>query len=108
MRAFLLLAALAVALVAPAAADAWTCTPNGPVVHPCVFDPGHPYAAGQHRGLDVAGDAGSSVAAPAAGTVTFAGTTPGSGLTLTLATADGYAVTLTHLGTLAVAVVATV
>ena len=74
-----------------------------PVLQPFVFDPAHPYAAGQHRGIDVAGAAGSTVVAPAAGTVTFAGTVPGSGLSLTIATPQGDAVTLTHLGSLAVA-----
>ena len=72
------------------------------------FDPAHPYAAGQHRGVDVGADTGSLVAAPAAGTVTFAGSVPSSGKSLTITTSDGYAVTLTHLGTIAVAEGATV
>src|SRR5439155_2268245 len=40
--------------------------------------------------------------APAAGTVTFAGSVPTSGKSVTITTADGYAVTLTHLGSIGV------
>jgi hypothetical protein len=104
MRRFVpgaVLAALALVFV-PAAA-AWTWPAAGDVVQQYSFDPAHPYAAGQHRGIDVAGDRGSTVAAPAAGSVTFAGSVPSSGLSVTITTADGYAVTLTHLGTLLVA-----
>src|SRR5207245_1210886 len=70
---------------------------------PFLFDPAHPYAAGQHRGIDVGGDIGATVLAPATGTVTFAGIVPSSGNTMTIATVDGYAVTLTHLGSITVA-----
>lgn len=107
MRALLLLAALAALVVAPSA-GAWTWPTGGAVLQPFGFDPAHPYAAGQHRGIDVAGEPGSTVLAPAAGTVTFAGTVPTSGKSVTIETADGYAVTLTHLGSLAVARGATV
>ena len=41
--------------------------------------------------------------APAAGMVSFAGTVPTSGESVTIQTADGYSVTLTHLGSIAVA-----
>src|SRR4051812_30962967 len=101
LTALLLVAATFCAL-APAA-GAWTWPSSGGVVQPFVFDPAHPYAAGQHRGIDVAGPAGSTVVAPAAGTVTFAGTVPGSGLSVTIATPQGDAVTLTHLGSFVVA-----
>src|SRR5439155_16215656 len=40
---------------------------------------------------------------PAGGTVTFAGTVPASGKSVTIATGEGYAVTLTHLGSIAAA-----
>ena len=40
--------------------------------------------------------------APAAGTVSFAGTVPSNGKTVTIQTADGYAVTLVGLGSIAV------
>ncbi len=46
------------------------------------------------------GDAGETVRAPAGGVVTYAGTVPGSGKSLTIETADGWSVTLTHLGSI--------
>ena len=86
---------------------AWTWPVDGPVLRP--FSLGDdPYAAGQHRGLDVAAATGSPVRAPVAGTVSFAGTVPGGGRTVTLLTDDGYAVTLVHLGAVAVTRGATV
>ena len=103
-----LLAAMAAALFLAPAAGAWTWPVHGPVVQPFVFDPAHPYAAGQHRGIDVGADDGAVVVAPAAGTVTFAGAVPASGKSLTITTPTGYAVTLTHLGVLSVAAGATV
>src|SRR6478736_5350301 len=93
-----LLAAFVAALLSAGPAEAWTWPVAGPVLQPFAYDPAHPYAAGQHRGIDIGADAGEAVVAPAAGTVTFAGSVPGSGRSVTIATADGYAVTLTHLG----------
>lgn len=85
-------------------AQAWTWPVQGPVLAPFSFDPAHPYAAGQHRGLDIgAARAGDPVVAPAGGTVSFAGSVPTSGKCLTIETPDGYSVTLTHLGSLALA-----
>jgi len=98
-----LLAAVLVALLFAPAGEAWTWPAAGAVLQPFLFDPAHPYAAGQHRGLDVGGEPGATVAAPATGTVTFAGTVPSSGKSVTITTADGYAVTLTHLGSISVA-----
>jgi hypothetical protein len=73
------------------------------VVAPFAFDAAHPYASGQHRGIDIGADAaGESVLAPASGTVSFAGVVPTSGTSLTIETADGYSVTLTHLGSIVV------
>src|SRR4051794_15840441 len=95
-----LLAALLFLVLAPAA-RAWTWPASGPVLEP--FRLGNdPYAGGQHRGIDVAGAAGSPVAAPRAGTVSYAGSMPTNGLCVTIATADGYSVTLVHLGSIAV------
>src|SRR3954470_4804998 len=102
MRRALFPAVLIVLLLAPAA-SAWTWPTAGPVLKPFVFDPAHPYAAGGHRGIDVGAEEGEPVRAPAAGTVTFAGVVPGSGKSITITTADGLAVTLTHLGAIAVA-----
>src|SRR3954469_4181876 len=93
--------ALAAALVAVPVAGAWTWPVDGPVLHP--FSLGSdPYAGGQHRGVDIAAGAGNAVRAPVAGRVSFAGTLPRYGRTVTIR-ADGFAVTLLHLGDLAVA-----
>ncbi|HEU5371181.1 MAG TPA: M23 family metallopeptidase, partial [Gaiellaceae bacterium] len=99
MRRVFLVAVLAALLAAPMA-RAWTWPASGPVLQPFVFDPAHPYATGEHRGIDIGASAGEPVLAPAAGTVTFSGTVPGSGRALTITTADGLAVTLTHLGSI--------
>src|SRR2546428_8827313 len=96
-----LLAAIAAALHFAPVAGAWTWPANGPVLQQFVFDPARPYAAGQHRGIDIGAPPGAPVVAPAAGTVTFAGTVPTSGKSVTIATSDGYVVTLTHLGPIA-------
>ena len=101
MRRVLLPAILAALLFAPGA-SAWTWPAAGPVLQPFQFDPSHPYAAGQHRGVDLGGAEGSTVLAPAAGTVSFAGTVPSSGKSVTIETPDGYSVTLTHLGSISV------
>ncbi len=86
---------------------AWTWPVGGPVLQYFEFGD-DPYAGGQHRGIDVGAPAGSVVVAPAAGTVSFAGTVPGGGRTVTIETADGYSVTLVHLGLVAVGRGATV
>jgi hypothetical protein len=85
------------------AAGAWTWPVAGPVLAPFSFDAAHPYAGGQHRGIDIGAATGAPVAAPAPGEVTFAGSVPSSGKTLSILTADALSVTLTHLGSLAVA-----
>jgi Peptidase family M23 len=91
------------------AAYAWSWPVQGPVVQPFSYDESHPYSAGQHRGIDIGADAaGETVVAPEAGTVSFAGTVPTNGKTVTIETADGYSVTLTHLGSIAVSKGATV
>ena len=77
-------------------ASAWSWPLRGDVLRPYSLGP-DPYAAGQHRGVDVAGSAGETVWAPAAGTISFVGVVPSSGRTVTIQT-DGYAVSLTHLG----------
>jgi hypothetical protein len=85
-----------VALVLAPSATAWSWPCEGAVLRPfsLVDDP---YAAGQHRGIDVGCGAGTSVGAPASGAVTFAGSLPGMGRGVTIQTADGYAVTLVQL-----------
>ena len=97
-----LLPVLLATLVCAPPALAWTWPQDGPVLQPFVLG-GDPYAAGQHRGIDVAGPPGAAVRAPTAGTVSFAGFVPSGGRTVTIQTADGLAVTLLHLGSLGVA-----
>src|SRR4051812_17956941 len=101
MRRTLLIALAALAFVP--GAHAWSWPADGRVVAPFVFDPAHPYDAGEHRGIDVAGALGDAVRAPATGLVSFAGTVPGSGKSVTIETGDGWSVTLTHLGAITVA-----
>ena len=76
---------------------AWTWPADGPVLRPFVLGD-DPYAAAQHRGVDIASPSGGLVRAPASGVVSFAGAVPGGGRTVTIQTADGYSVTLVHLG----------
>jgi hypothetical protein len=100
---------LCVFLVWAPAAYAWSWPVQGPVLKPFAYDEARPYAAGQHRGIDIGADSAStSVVSPAAGTVSFAGTVPTNGKSVTIETADGYSVTLTHLGSIAVSKGATV
>src|SRR5438552_1422922 len=85
-------------------AHAWSWPVKGPVLQPFAYDEAHPYASGQHRGIDIGADAtGEPVVASAAGSVSFAGTVPTSGQSVTIETADGFSVTLTHLGSIVVA-----
>ena len=95
----LLLPVLLAFLAGASPAHAWTWPASGPVLQHFSYN-GDPYAAGQHRGVDVGGSSGEPVLAPAAGSITFAGTVPGGGRTITIRTPDGFAVTLLHLGTI--------
>jgi Peptidase family M23 len=104
MRRILALLPVLLALqVGVSPALAWTWPADGPVLRPFSFDRGNPYAGGQHRGVDIGAAVGRTVVAPVSGTVTFAGTVPGGGLTLAIRTGDGYSATLVHLGSLMVA-----
>ena len=98
----LVLTAIAALVFVPSAA-AWTWPTSGEVLRTFDFDRNHPYSAGQHRGIDLAGPAGSPVLAPVGGSVSFAGTVPTSGKTVTIQTQDGYSVTLVHLDSIGVA-----
>jgi murein DD-endopeptidase MepM/ murein hydrolase activator NlpD len=102
LRIVLRATAVVAALVCAPAAGAWTWPSGGAVLQPFVFDAAHPYAGGQHRGIDVGDDAGASVLAPAGGVVSFAGSVPTSGKCVTIQTPDGLSVTLVHLGSIAV------
>jgi Peptidase family M23 len=97
------LAALSALLVlaVPPAASGWTWPVDGPVLRPFSFG-SDPYAAGQHRGIDIGAASGTPVRAAAGGVVSFAGTVPNGGKTVTIQTSTGYAVTLVHLGSIRV------
>jgi hypothetical protein len=92
----------ALALLAPAAATAWTWPVEGPVLQPFVFDELTPKAPGQHRGISIGAAAATPVRAPVDATITFAGTVPYGGKTLSLLAAHGLSVTLLHLGSFGV------
>jgi hypothetical protein len=97
----LVCAGIAAALALPAPALGWAWPVQGPVLRPFLLGD-DPYAAGQHRGIDIGAPAGASVLAPAGGVVSFAGTVPVGGRTVSIQTDDGYSVTLLHLGSIAV------
>ena len=83
-------------------ARAWTWPVDGPVLRPFAFDHAHPYGAGQHRGVDLGAPSGSPVLSPAKGIVSFAGTVPTGGKTVSIETAFGFTATLVHLGSISV------
>ena len=99
----LLLIVLVLLLLGVPGAAAWTWPVTGPVLSTFSFDHDHPYAGGQRRGIDIGAAVGTPVAAPAGGTVSFAGTVPSNGRVVTIETGDGYSVTLVHLGSIGVA-----
>lgn len=74
-------------LAAPAWGE-WVWPLRGEVITP-YRNGADPYASGQHRGIDIAGDAGAPVVAASGGEVRFAGTAGSSGLTVSVRTADG-------------------
>lgn len=86
----------------PAALAAWTWPLRGEVV--TAFRNGDdPYAAGQHRGIDIAGHVGAEVVAAVPGLVRFAGTAGSSGSTVSVRSDDGlFDVSYLHLGSIAV------
>jgi len=103
MRGLALLLPVLVALqVGVQPALAWSWPVDGPVVRPFVLGD-DPYAGGQHRGVDIGASAAAPVVAPASGAVAFAGSVPTGGQTITIRTAEGYAVTLQRLGSISVA-----
>jgi Peptidase family M23 len=91
MRRLLLTSATAVltlAVFVPSAWAGWVWPLRGEVITP-YRNGSDPYASGQHRGIDIAGDVGATVVAAAGGEVRFAGTAGSSGLTVSIRTADG-------------------
>ncbi len=101
MRRLLSAAAALMTLVVAPGAHAWTWPVDGPVVRPFSLSV-DPYAAGQHRGIDIGAPEGTRVRAPASGTVSFVGTVPNGGRAVTILTPDGLAVTLLQLGSASV------
>ncbi|HEX6583770.1 MAG TPA: peptidoglycan DD-metalloendopeptidase family protein [Thermoleophilaceae bacterium] len=87
-------------LPAPAHAS-WTWPVRGDVITP-YRNGSDPYAAGQHRGIDIRAAVGTPVLAAAAGEVRFAGTAGSSGLTVSVRTGDGFDSSYLHLSSLAV------
>ena len=98
---FILAAAVLLSLVLSPRASAWTWPVDGTVLRPFVAGD-DPYAGGQHRGIDIAARDGADVRSAATGVVAFVGQLPHEGLCLTIRTADGYSVTLVHLGSIGV------
>src|SRR6478672_2505493 len=96
-----LIVVCALALVVAPSATAWTWPVKGPVLQKFTMGD-DPYAAGQHRGIDIGAPLGAAVSSAVSGKVSFAGTVPVSGKCVTVQTADGYSVTLTHLGSMSV------
>ncbi len=89
MPRLLLLLPLAALLVLPPPARAgWDWPVQGEVITP-YRNGDDPYAAGQHRGIDIATEVGQPVVAATRGAVTFAGTAGSSGLTVAVRTSDG-------------------
>lgn len=88
-------------LVLAPGASAWGWPVDGPVLRPYVTGD-DPYSGGQHRGIDIGAPTGSDVRSAATGIASFVGRVPHQGLCLTVRTADGYSVTLVHLGSIGV------
>jgi Peptidase family M23 len=87
--------------VAHAAGD-WLWPVAGEILTP-FHDGDDRYAAGQHRGIDIAAPAGTAVGAATGGSVTFAGRLPDSGYCVTVVGADGvYQISYLHLSAIAV------
>jgi hypothetical protein len=101
MRSLALVFAVSAALSLPAApalaGGDWAWPVRGQVL--TEFRNGDdPYAAGQHRGVDIAAPIGTPVVAAAAGTVAFAGTVGSSGLVVSERTVDDrYELSYLHL-----------
>ena len=95
------IAAVGGALTGAPSALAWSWPADGPVLREFVLGENE-YAGGQHRGVDIAVGGTRAILAPVAGEVTFAGQVPTHGLTVTIATPDGYKASLTHVGSLLV------
>ena len=93
---------LAFLLLVPPACAEWVWPVRGEVITP-YRNGADPYASGQHRGIDIAAAAGTTVVAAASGEVRFAGTAGSSGLTVSVRTGDGrYDTSYLHLSSTSV------
>jgi Peptidase family M23 len=104
MRRLLLVTAaplIVVLLAAAPARAAWVWPLHGEVITP-YRNGDDPYAAGQHRGIDIAGAVGAPVVAAAGGEVRFAGTAGSSGLTVSVRISEGYDTSYLHLSSVEV------
>ena len=105
MRPITLICALAATLqlsCSNVAAAGWTWPIRGPVLTP-YRNGGDPYAAGQHRGIDIGAPVGCRVVAAIGGTGTFAVIVGSSGLTVSERTSDGrFDLSYLHLSSIAV------
>ena len=88
-------------VLSPSAALGWHWPADGPILRAFLVHDDK-YAAGQHRGIDVALVGAAAIRAPVSGEVSFAGAVPTHGLTITIVAPDGHRASLTHLGTLRV------
>lgn len=104
-RLSLLLAAVGISLAAagvcaapsaPAATPGWQRPVDGPALRLFLVGPDR-FAAGQHRGVDLAAPAGARVRAACGGRVSFTGRVPRGGLTVSVRCQDLVA-TYQHLG----------
>jgi hypothetical protein len=97
-----LIAALQILSGTALASGGWTWPVRGPVIT-AYRNGDDPYAAGQHRGVDIGAPVGARVVAAAAGNVTFAGVVGSSGLVVSERTADGrFDLSYLHLSSVAV------
>lgn len=94
-------AALAFFALAPPVRAAWEWPLSGEVITR-YSNGSDPYAGGQHRGIDIAGETGQPVVAAAGGSVRFAGTAGSSGLTVSIRTTDGFDTSYLHLSSASV------
>jgi Peptidase family M23 len=94
-------ALLAFFVLAPPAWAAWVWPLRGEVI--TSYSNGEdPYASGQHRGIDIAGETGQPVVAATSGSVRFAGTAGSSGVTVSIRTLDGFDTSYLHLSSASV------
>jgi Peptidase family M23 len=99
-RALTVLASLPSLLASPVPAHGWRWPVDGVVATRFRVGPS-PYAAGQHRGIDILAPAGSRVRSACTGRVRFAGRVGSSGLTVAVV-CGSLTTTYVHLGGVAV------